>query len=316
MPSVSIARLHDELMTLYAPPRRAKKTQSQVAQVLRELAEVPGLKKSSDLRTVNIARWMDLHADRSAVTHKSHLRCLRRICVYAVKEGYLRSSPFDFMPVGGWIRDDAAPVRERAPRHRSPADMARVLALADDEAADGDWGRCRLRALVYVYAYLGLRAAEGLHLWAADIDLVRSIVTIQRHPEDGWKPKTLRSNAILPLADPLADVLRDWIPRLDCRWLFPGKKLRGPWLSGGPGVRPLDQVAELGKRAGVPGLTIASFRKTVGTYAKTWGLSQLELKALLRHSNVETQAWYDEAAVESLRPATAKIQFPRIANSA
>jgi hypothetical protein len=72
----------------------------------------------------------------------------------------------------------------------------------------------------------------------------------------------------------------------------------------------------LGRRAGVPGLTIASFRKTIGTYAKAWGLGQLELKALLRHSNVETQSWYDEEPVESLRPATAKIMFPRIAKTA
>ena len=137
-----------------------------------------------------------------------------------------------------------------------------------------------------------------------------SALTLQAHPEDGWKPKTLKSAAVLPIVGPLAAVLADWLPETGCRWLFPGKKRQGPWLYGGPGIRPLDQIKELGQRAGVPDLTIASFRKTIGTYAKSWGFSQLELKALLRHSNVETQRWYDEDEVEALRPATAKIVFP------
>jgi integrase len=186
-----------------------------------------------------------------------------------------------------------------------------VLQLADREAVS--WESRRLQALVYTYAYLGLRAAEALHLWVDDVDLGRSAVTLRSHPEEGWKPKTLKSSAVLPIAEPLSAVLAVWLPHTGTRWVFPGKKLRGPWLSGGPGVRPLDQVKELGRRAGVPGLTIASFRKTIGTYAKSWGFSQLELKALLRHSAVETQRWYDEEEIESLRPAVAKVQFPRIA---
>src|SRR5208337_4765407 len=315
MPAISISRLHDELMVIYAPPRRANSTRRQVAQIMREIAAVPGVKKTSDLRSVTIARWMDLHPDRTAVTTKSLLRCLRSIVHYATAEGYLRNSPFDFRKVNSWLRDDAAPA-VRPPRHRSIAEVTRVLDQADSEAASGAWDRRRLRALVYVYTYLGLRAAEALHLWVSDVELFRSAIHLQAHPEDGWKPKTLKSAAVLPLATPLVTVLADWLPDTSCRWAFPGLKRRGPWLHGGPGIRPLDQVRELGARAGVPGLTIASFRKTLGTYAKSWGFSQLELKGLLRHSNVETQRWYDEDEVEALRPATAKIQFPRIVSSA
>jgi integrase len=234
MPAVSISRFADELLAFYSPPRRQPKTRRQVAQVLRELTEIKGLKTTADLRTASIVKWMDLHPLRSAVTTKSLLRCMQAVCAYAVGEGYLKQSPFDRHKVNTWIRDDAAPVQKRPLRHRSPDDIASVLDLADAEAQSGGWESCRLRALVYVYAYLGLRAAEALHLWAADVDLAREVITVQRHPEDSWKPKTLKSNAILPLASPLGAVLSDWLPQVPCRWLFPASGSAG---RGSPAAR-------------------------------------------------------------------------------
>lgn len=312
MPGISISRLTDELMALYSPPLRAASTRRQVAQVLREVAAV-GVRRTTDLGPVAVARWIAAHPDRSAVTTQSHLRCLRSILGYCKASGYIRATPFAWRGVKDWVRADAGPAPRRRPGHRDLGEITRVLEAADVEAASGGWPEGRLRALVYVYAYLGLRAAEALHLWVEDVDLACQVVRVQAHPEDGWRPKTLRSAAVLPMARPLADVLGRWTACCGCRWLFPGLRRRGPWLTGGPGARPLDAVRALGQRAGVDGLTIHAFRKTLGTYAKTWGFSQLELKALLRHSAVETQRWYDDQAVESLRPAAARISFPRIA---
>src|SRR5206468_1313861 len=134
---------------------------------------------------------------------------------------YLHETPFTFWRPSQYIRNDAAPAKRPA-RHRSLGDITRILDRADVEASAGDWARRRLRALVYVYAYLGLRAAEALHLWTSDLELARNALTLQAHPEDGWRPKTLRSAAVLPLAGPLAAVLADWWPETGCRWLFPG----------------------------------------------------------------------------------------------
>ncbi len=142
---------------------------------------------------------------------------------------------------------------------------------------------------------------------AWDVDLAARVVAIQ--PRASCRLKTKRSAARLPLAAPLVDVLALWLPRCGGEWVFPGARLGGPWTSGPPGYKPLDEIRAAGERAGVRDLTIAGFRKTIGTLAKGWGLGQLEVKALLRHSNVETQRWYDEEQVESLRPAVAKIQF-------
>ena len=168
--------------------------------------------------------------------------------------------------------------------------------------------------------FTGVRAAEALHLQAANVCLAKRTLTIA--PTADWRPKTLKSSATLPLADELAEVLGGWLPRAAAPefrpgrlkisgvpWVFPGKKLSGPWTCGGPGVRPLDQVKALGVRAGVPGLTCLSFRKTLGTLAKSFGFGPLELKAWLRHSNIQTQSWYDEEDVEVMRGSAGKIQF-------
>lgn len=307
MPAVPFARLAQEILVLYSPPRRAPATRRQMAQVLREFAAVPRLAKTSDLRPPAIAAWMDMHPARTAVTTQSLLRCLRAICKYAVAQGYLDRSPFDFWKPAQWIRADAMPAASRPARHRTPADIARVLARADQEAAGGAWVARRLRALVYLYAFTGVRAEEALHLRVDDVDLRAMILTIA--PHDGWRPKTLKSAARLPIAAPLADALQTWLPHTGCRWLFPGVKLLGPWLHGTTGYKPLDHVRALGERAGVEGLTIIGFRKTIGTYAKTWGFSQLELKALLRHSQIETQRWYDEEDLDAMRPSILKIKI-------
>jgi integrase len=304
-----------EVLSLNEPPIRAKGTLRQMRQVLREFAELPSIRAVADLRPPAIAAWIKAHPQRSPARSASLLRSLSSACSYGVSEGYLAHSPFEFRRVNGWVRDQVlAPDHPRALRHQTAEAIDRVLRLLDADAAGGAWKAGRLQALVYVFAYLGLRKAEGLNLKTYDVDLTRRVVSIE--PRRTFRPKTKRSAAKLPIAEPLADVLGLWLPRCGGEWVFPGVRLGGPWTSGPPGYKPLDEIRAAGERAGVRDLTIAGFRKTIGTLAKGWGLGQLELKALLRHSNVETQRWYDEEQVESLRPAVAKIQFRVISPSA
>lgn len=298
----SFAGFSSELDTLYQPPLRAPSTRRQVRQVLREIE--PHARSVRGLAPPAVAAWIAARPERSAVTARSHLRCLRSICSYALAAGYLDRSPFDWRPVSAWVRQPKA--RLRPPRHLTAVEVSRVLQVATDESASS-WRAARLQALVYALAYLGLRAGEALHLGLADLDLDRSTVVIRSKPT--WRPKTASSEAWLPLAVPLAAVLGPWSRRTGSDWLFPGARLVGPWTGGGPGSKPLDEIRALGDRAGVTGLTLAAFRKTLGTLAKGWGMGQLELKALLRHSQVETQLWYDESDVDVLRPAVSRILF-------
>jgi integrase len=68
-------------------------------------------------------------------------------------------------------------------------------------------------------------------------------------------------------------------------------------------------IAALGERAGVPGLTILAFRHTVGTLAEAWGIGELALQRLLRHSQPATQQHYRHPDLALMRQAVARIRF-------
>ncbi len=319
MRNISWDLLRAEILSLYEPPLRAIATYRQMRQILTEFGAVPGVKHPSDLSPPNIASWIKLHPNRGPARTASLLRCLSAAATYAchATDGrghpYLAKDPFDFRSPGQWVRLDSRP-SSRPPVHRSAAEIGRVLELADAEASEGSWQAGRRQALVYTYAFTGLRKCEALHLEVADIDLFGRTLVIA--PKLNWRPKTVRSAARLPLAQPLADVLARWLPRTGCQWLFPGRRLKGPWTGGPPGHKAIDEIRLAGERVGVPGMKPSTFRKSVGTLAKNFGISQLELKALLRHTTVETQRYYDEEDAEILRHAIDKIQFPRIVLSA
>ena len=308
MRPMPFARFTAEVLSLYEPPIRAKGTYRQMSQVLREFAELPSVRTVTDLRPPAVAAWIADHPDRTPARTASLMRSLSSAVSYAMSERYLKSSPFAFRRVNQWVRDQCqVSDRPQPSRHQSAESIQRLLSTLDTEASCGTWKAGRLQALVYLLAFTGLRKGEALHLHVADVDLSGCTIVIQ--PRRTFRPKTRRSAARIPIAEPLADVLALWLPRTGCRWVFPGVECRGPWLSGCPGYKPLDEIRAAGERAGIDGLTIAGFRKTIGTLAKTWGLGQLEVKALLRHSNTETQRWYDEEQVETLRPAVAQIRF-------
>jgi integrase len=307
MRSPTFVRFTAEVLSLNSPPMRAAATCRQMRQVLKEFAVLPGIKSASDLRPTAIARWIAQHPTRTPVRTASLLRALSSACKYAVSEGYLRQSPFVFRRINDWVRVAVlAPDHPRPLRHHSAESIGRLLQHLDGQVGGG-WKAARLQALVYLLAYTGLRRGEALHLHASDVDLERRVLKIQ--PRRSHALKTRSSAATLPLADPLLEVLRLWLPRCGGQWLFPGARLAGPWTGGPPGQKPIDQIRKAGEAVGIQGLTFLGFRKTLGTLAKSWGLGQLEVRALLRHSNVETQRWYDEEQVESLRPAVSRIQF-------
>lgn len=315
MTNVPISRLSDDLRKVYSPPRRAKATRKAICQVLREVGELPSVKGTADIVPVTIAEWMDAHPDRSAIRTKSLLAAFRSACKYAKAAGYVERNPFDFWSAGDWLREDYVPraARPTPVRHRSVEQISRVLALADARAEVGGWLDRRLRALVYLFAFTGMRAGEAFHAAVDEVRLAERYVHIQAKP--GWSPKTLASAKPIGLNETLLDVLASWLPEAGSYWAFPQLRDRAkPWTGGGPGSRPLDQVKRLGEDAGVPGLTIIGFRKTLGTIAQEIGISELERKNLLRHTTVKTGAFYDEADVEISRRTVAKIPFhPRLA---
>jgi integrase len=304
MRPASWKKLRAEILSLYEPPQRAPATYREMRQIFDEFPA----QKVRDLSPPKIAEWIKTHPDRSPARTASLLRCLAVIARYAVQARYLARDPFEFRAPSKWVRMDSRPSTRRI-LHRSPEQIGRLLDLLDREAAEGGWKEGRLQAMGYTFAYTGLRAKEGLTLERSDIDLVARTLTIQ--PKEDWRPKTLRSARTLPLALPLLDVLRLWMPRTGCQWVFPGVRLLGPWTGGPPGGKAVHAMEAAGERAGIGPIPFLGFRKTFGTVAGTWGLVPQDVQTIFGHTRVETQMHYREPDTEQLRPAMDRIYFPR-----
>lgn len=183
----------------------------------------------------------------------------------------------------------------------------KLIDQADADAILGDWQAGRLQALIYTYVYTGLRKAEALGLLAEDVDLDGRAISVRGRRSRRLKTRSSRRKvAIHP---ELAVVLRRWLPRTGCEWLFPAIRRESAWLGGTTGYRALDHVQGLARRCGLEGVTIQSFRRSVATHAKRFGLGPLEVKDLLGHSSVQTQDWYLEDDLANQHAAIGKIDY-------
>ena len=156
----------------------------------------------------------------------------------------------------------------------------------------------------------GLRRDEALTLMVIDVDLDASLLTVS----DRERRKTERSAAAVPIPPELVEILRAWIPRCASRWVFPGIRRKGPWTGGACGERACDQIRQAGQDVGVAGLTLMSLRHTWATHARrTWGLSEIEVATVLRHSSPATQAWYvhDDPDPGAIIRSVEKVSYQR-----
>jgi len=297
------AAFADDVLALYAPPIRRKATWRKLEHVLREFQ--PLCRYSEDLTPSVVAAWIAAHPGRRPATVDSFLRSLRAACNYGMSAGYLRESPFAFRSPRHWVDWSVEPL---PPAVHTAEEIARVLARADFEAQAGRWRNLRLRAVIYTAAFTGARKREILAACVADLQLDQGLMTIR--PNARRPLKTPSSAAQIPLAPPLVAVLEGWVAICGSPWLFPGIRRQGPWLEGPAGAKALDQVKGLGLRAGVRGLTFQSFRHSLASLSEGWGIGELALQRLLRHSSPRTQEYYRHAIPAVLRDVAARIHFP------
>jgi integrase len=322
MPSLTIEEFEADVLLTYLGRGRSKKTTTQIKQVLRELRAV-GVARTGDITDTAIARWMLAWPNRTPETSKSHLRCLSALCTRLRKKGLIDVDPFEVDSVSSWVRDDSRPSPPRRRYSKPPADVRKVLAQAALEARTGSWEACRLEAYANTIFLTGARPGEIQRLETSDIDRCAKTITIRAKlvtnsegVQTWWKPKTVGSAATIPIGDNLLQMLLLWSIRMchphrrqyrTCTWLFPGKRLLGPWTTGGPGQSPLDQIRALGERAGVPNLTNKAGRKGIGTHQDI-GLTPQGRRRFFRHSDDATGDLYDEQDADSRRADAMKIE--------
>jgi integrase len=305
MPPVTFTRLRSEVLAIYAPPQRRKATYAKMDKILREVADL-GVRRSSDLTPSLLVRWLAAHDDRRPATNRSYLGSLRAACNIARKMGYIRVTPWDIR--SDWIPLDVEEDAEPLPRrHLSVLEIVRLLDQADAEAILGSWPAARLQALVYVYAFTGLRKCEALGLLTADVNLPERFLELRGRR--ARRLKTRSSRRRVALHDDLVVVLQRWLPRTGCEWVFPSLRRESAWLGGTTGYRALDHVQALAARCGIAGVTIQAFRRSIATHARRFGLGPLEVKDLLGHSSERTQEWYLEDDLDDQRVAISKIDY-------
>lgn len=317
MPAIPFEQFRRKSLGLYPENVYAGASIRAVLQVLREFDELRTkqgrkiVRSSADLTSEAISAWLAAHARRSPARNQSLLRTLRPMLVFAVKSGYLpkAADPFELKSPNKWAWPSSKAMPRRSPMRSKAADQVGVLLrMLDDEASLG-WKQARLRALGYSAAFTGLRAREILTLPVACVDLGRRALRVVE--TETWAPKTIASARAQPIADPLADVLREWIPMCGCAWVFPGVRRVGPWTSGAPGTKALDEIKAAARRAGIGDFTILGFRKTLATHATFMGITDDERRRQLGHTTVETaRRWYEEPVIEEMRPVVNKIRYP------
>lgn len=206
--------------------------------------------------------------------------------------------------------------REKKKRHLSIEEVSAVFRQADKEfaAATGIRGRFtagRLRALIYLLAYTGVRAGEALHMRRQDVQWERRIISIN---DDVHRLKTAASCAEVGIAERGLSVLFEWsafLQDMGYSYLFPLLERDSPWVDGTQAFRPAGMMRDLGDRAGVRDVTPKAWRHTVGTHLRQrFRASAEQVQTHLRHSNVRTQEHYDHRDEENLRRIADLIQYP------
>jgi len=293
------ASFTSELLGLYSPRRRAKKTRTKMAQVLAELGEFAG--STADLTPANVNRWVESRPDRIAITFNGLIAYLKRACNYSVSRGYLDRSPFASesfrLRVG----------RSRRRRHLSRVELAALLVHLESRHRE-TWRDGRLYALAMLSCHTGLRAMEALRLRVEDVDLDGGTLEVVAR---SLRLKTEASEATIPIPPAAIPALREWAGRCGSEWLFPGSRLRGPWVSGSNGKRPADFLDAAAIAAGLPpGTTLLMLRHTFATHARTsFGLGSEAVRQILRHADERTQRHYLQADLDNLRAAVDRVDF-------
>jgi integrase len=312
------AQFTASVMELYKPSIRSKHTARGMRDALDYMPPL-GVRDTSHLTIGLIARWVEsCSPELSANTVRARLRAIRVYCNLAVKQGWLKISPFDVRPMAAWVR----PGPRRSKKHHSRAEIKHVLDEMARQAREftgwDGWHAKRLYFLTSLLAHTGLRAGEAYHLHVEDLDLDHAFLSVVSRAEN--RLKTYASAAVIPLAPPMIPIAREWLKHRmsvppgfphdpECVWLVPTADRRHPWTSGYPGSKPRDRMAIVGRQCGIDGFNPLSLRHSFATHLMGAGCGPSQLRRILRHSNNDTQEYYLHDDLDDLRDAVSGIEF-------
>ncbi len=169
--------------------------------------------------------------------------------------------------------------------------------------------------MVLVAAGLGLRISEVLALKWGDIDFEKKTVDIRRsfsHGEVKEKPKTVSSEATLPVSQTLLDALELRKGEPDV-WVFPSPVTDRPYT---PGIILTKILKPAAASLNIPKLGWHTFRHSYKTWLGATSATLTQQKDLLRHADVSTTGnIYGATPVEEMRPLHEAVAGKLQANS-
>ncbi len=288
---VTLAEWRTDVLGIYASRRPS--TRYRTKQALDLAIEVGGADAlTSVIDPAFVTRVIESRPHWRPAYMNGVLRAFKAACKIAQLKTRRWIGPDQLESTRWIVPENVAPLVVVHPR----ADVDKVLTHLASKAHT--WRGHRLHALACVYAFTGVRAKEALQAKLADLDLVKGVLWVW---PNGTPLKTEASRQPVPVCDELRRVLERWIAELKGDWLFPIKRADRPWLGGPHKDRPTARLVRAGKAVGVRGFTPQSLRHTLASHAAGyWGLSQYQIKLLLRHSNLSTQGRYVHAEVVNL----------------
>jgi integrase len=172
------------------------------------------------------------------------------------------------------------------------------------------------RVMFAIAAMTGLRAGEILALQSGDFNLERNLLTVRRSVWRGkvQTPKTINSQAVLPVPDALARIVREHISTLKSEWLFLNS--RGHLFIAENVVR--QALTPILNKLQIPRCGFHAFRHLHTSLLLSSGAAPQVAQKQLRHSDARiTLGIYGHIIGDSHREAVdkvASILFPTVPN--
>lgn len=229
--------------------------------------------------------WLGRKPFRPAVTPRTvnyELQVLRTFFRWAVRRNHL------------FINPTVTVERLRVPKRSMPKFLTA-------EQLKRLFGACsgRERRLFMTILLTGMRKGEVEHLVWSDINFDLGIVFIQEKPESGWKPKT--DERIIPMSPTLRDILlQHFAERRNDGLVFPNR-------AGGLDIHILPKLKKLGRRVGLPGITVHALRHSFGAHLRMAGVNLSDIADLLGHKDLATTQIYAKVQQDHLRSVISRL---------
>jgi integrase len=245
--------LADKIITLYKDNQYSRRTVSQTRRAFRIAIEEAGIKSVADLDDNGVVRYIRAlkkgYPDLPPSVSAELLRRLQAICGHLLTFGDLEALPkFPPIPQAKSFKKD------RQPAIPAPQAIRRLLEHLHRES--GTWDGLRLYSLVVVVVYTGLNLRHAIGLLIEDVDFNDDLIKVRKEEI----PRSVAPKRVsLPAEAKL--ILKAWIPKTGCAWLFPGKRRTGPWCTGNAGIYgPCKPLRTAGAAVGIPNLTFDTLR--------------------------------------------------------